>query len=282
MPVIDQSLEMIEIYYQETIERLEMKPHFHNCYEIIFVTEGKAQMKINNRLYDVEENSMAFISNLESHELIVKRYPYKRYFILIKPGYLQTVINEPVLTSIFKHRPSHFNHILQLDPSTSSMVRSIIGRLYMEAEKRMDFWETAIKLDLNKMFIELYRSYKASFPLTTVNKSMKMIIDIQKYIEEHCTEPLTLKDLAARFYTDMYHLSHAFKKVTGFTFKEYLIRQRISRAKDRLFFTNEDITQVGINSGFNNVNHFIRIFKKFEGVTPYQYRINCRKELTPI
>jgi AraC-like DNA-binding protein len=70
----------------------------------------------------------------------------------------------------------------------------------------------------------------------------------------------------------MYYLSRLFKKVSGYTFKEYLILQRIANAKSLLVYTDYNVTQICMKSGFNNVNHFIRTFKKQEGITPYQYR----------
>ncbi|MDF2544534.1 MAG: hypothetical protein K0S47_4252, partial [Herbinix sp.] len=102
-----------------------------------------------------------------------------------------------------------------------------------------------------------------------------IIFEIQKYMDENLTEEITLEEISKKFYMNRFYLSHQFKEVTGYSFKEYLILQRLSRAKHLLFHTLLDITDVGIESGFHNVNHFIRIFKKYEKTTPYQYRKNC-------
>ncbi|MDO8685550.1 MAG: AraC family transcriptional regulator [Clostridiales bacterium] len=267
----------IEALYQESLHGLELESHFHNFHEIIYVTEGSIQFSINGKTYEVNADNIIFVSNFESHELKVVQYPYKRYFILIKPDYLQSVITEPAMLSIFKNRPPHFSHKISLSPEHKHTILDKISDIYNEITDKKVFWETALKSDLHNLFISLYRDYRDSFPLTTVNKSMNTIFEIQKYIEGHCTEQITLSQISNLFYIDMYYLSHLFKNVTGFTFKQYLLIQRIALAKDRLFHSNEDITQVCINSGFNNVNHFIRIFKKFEGIPPYQYRKKYRK-----
>jgi YesN/AraC family two-component response regulator len=120
--------------------------------------------------------------------------------------------------------------------------------------------------------ISLYRKYSGSFPAHITNNISGLILQIQRYIEENSSHNINLKDISKMYYTDMYYLSHNFKKITGYTFKEYLILQRISRAKDFLYHTKDDISMVGVKSGFNNVNHFIRIFKKITGITPLQYR----------
>lgn len=266
------ALNILDVSYQETMKDFEMKSHYHNLFEIIYILEGKIRFKINNQFYTAGSNCILFISNFESHELTVIEYPYKRYFVLIKPDYLQSAISEPILTSIFKHRPAHFNPILTLKPDDTCRVNKIFRDIYDESSGRNTFWVTNMTSYLNLLLVFLYRNYKSSFPLTGINPAVKTVLDIQKYIEEHVTDEITLSEVAKLFYTDMYYISHQFKKVTGFNFKEYLILQRISKAKELLFHTPSNITQIGLDCGFNNVNHFIRIFRKYENTTPFQYR----------
>ena len=262
----------IEIHYLETFDNIEMKTHFHNSYEVIYIVEGGAEFKINNKNYTVSKDSIIFISNLESHELRVLEHPYKRYFILVKPDHFQSLINQPVLASIFKHRPSHFAHVINLNTCLKNGLESIIKSMYEEYTKKEDFWDTILASNLNMFFIQLYRMHKEFFPLSTLNRSTSTVLEVQKYIDENFTESISLAGVSKLFYTDFYYLSHLFKKVTGYSFKDYLILLRISKAKDLLFYTAENVTSIALSSGFGNVNHFIRIFKKFEGITPYQYR----------
>jgi AraC-like DNA-binding protein len=262
----------LEIQYRENYTGMEMKNHFHNSYEVIFVIEGKAEFKINEKKYTVGRNDILFVSNLENHELKVLELPYKRYFILIKPDSFHSLITNPILASIFKYRPESFEHVIPLNAEKKLQVSDIIQRMLDEYARKVDFWEATLESYLQLLLVSLYRSYKQYFPLKTLNQSTNTILEIQKYIDEHFMEAISLEEISKLFYTDMYYLSHLFKKVTGFNFKDYIILQRISKAKDLLFYTSDDVTTVGLNSGFNNVNHFIRIFKKYAGTTPYQYR----------
>lgn len=266
---------VIDIIYNETGYSMEMEVHYHNSHEIIFVIEGMVKFRINNNEYTVGENSAIFISNFETHEIKVLKSPYRRYIILIKPEYFYSAVDEPILASILKQRPEHFKHVIKINEDEKEIFDRIKD-MYSEVKTEADFMQSALGSKLNLLFISLYRSHKDCFPLANPNRSIKTVIEIQKYIDNNILENITLKKLASKFFIDMYYLSHQFKKVTGFTFKEYLIMQRISRAKDQLYETDNDITQVALNSGFNNVNHFIRIFKKYEGVTPYQYRKKLR------
>lgn len=262
----------IEIIYQENQDLLEMETHFHNCYELIYVVEGIAEFTINNISYLAGANDLILISHLESHELKVKSFPYKRFFILISPDFLHSIIKEPVLTSIFKHRPPNFKHIINIQADVQTAVSSLIGSMHEETISKDAFWETQLEYGLQTLMILLYRKYSESFPAHITSNISGLIFQIQRYIEENFSQNITLKGISKMYYTDMYYLSRNFKKITGYTFKEYLILQRISKAKNFLYHTKDDISIVGVKSGFNNVNHFIRIFKNVTGTTPLQYR----------
>ncbi|OQB15598.1 MAG: Bifunctional transcriptional activator/DNA repair enzyme AdaA [Firmicutes bacterium ADurb.Bin193] len=262
----------VRIKYNEARKDMKLEQHSHNFYQIIYIKEGLIEFKINGKKYTAGKNSLIFISNLESHELKVLEYPYKRYYVLIKPHYLHSLISEPVLVSIFKHRPAHFNHVIALRPEDSVYVSNTFKSMYDEASTSMPFWEFTLCSYFFLLLTFLFRKYKDSFPITTINKPMETILDVQKYIEQHFTENIVLEEVSKRFYSNKFYMSHLFKKITGFSFKEYLILQRILKSKELLINSSESITHVGLYSGFNNVNHFIRIFRQYEGITPYQYR----------
>lgn len=262
----------VKAEYNEIVEYNDIRNHYHNSYQIIYVVEGEAEFTISGKTYEVKNNSLIIINNLEHHSLKFKGNLYRRYYILIKPDHFQVLVNEPVLLSILKHRPDNFNHVIPLYDEDRSIVLNFIKDIYEEVKFEKAFCETKVGCLLQLLLIYVYRNHKRSFPVTSLNSSIDKIHEVQKYIEINFNEDIRLKDVASLFFIDMYYLSHLFKNITGFTFKEYVIFQRISHARDLLVYTTDDITRVGINSGFNNVNNFIRIFKKYERITPLQYR----------
>jgi len=266
----------ISIEYQESNNELEMEMHLHNLYEIIYVIEGRAQFDINNKIYDLYKGTLIFINNLENHKFKVLSSPYKRYFILINPAWFQSVINDPVMLSIFKNRPEHFHHAIYLNEKIINTITAQFEKILDESKSRKDYWELAIKSYLQELFITLYRNHQSAFPLTSHTRQMEVIFQVQKHIEEKCTEEISLDYVSRLFYMDKFYLSRLFKQITGFSFKEYVILQRISRAKEKLFYTNDSVIKVAADSGFNNINHFIRIFKKYTGTTPMKYRLAAR------
>lgn len=266
----------IDIEYRETLDLFKIKAHHHNSYEMIYIFDGAAEFSISNRTYEVHSHHLIFINPFEAHEVRVTKIPYKRYFILIRPDYLHSIIKEPALLSIFKYRPFNYSHILPVSPEDSSYIPGKLANICKEFTGKDIFWETLVESSLTELMVYLYRGYGGHFPSAALDESVNIINKIQRHIEMHCLEDLNLNEISRQFYLDRFYLSHTFKKITGYNFKQYIILQRILKAKDLLYYSGDDITLVGIKSGFNNVNHFIRIFKKYTGTTPYQYRKKFR------
>lgn len=265
-------MEAVRIIYRESDEAMKMDPHFHNDYELIFVTGGQAVFDIDSHIYPVGENSLLLINQFENHRLTVREYPYRRYYLLIRPDFFSSVVNEPELESAFRQRPPQFRHRIDLAGDERERLRAILEDLIRESARREDFWEFHCGSLIRMLFVYLYRRHKEAFPLTSMDSAARTVIAVQKYLEARYNEEITLRQTAADFFINMYYLSHLFRRTTGLSFKEYLILLRISRAKDRLFASDDSITDIASGCGFNNVNHFIRIFRQHVGQTPLQYR----------
>lgn len=94
----------------------------------------------------------------------------------------------------------------------------------------------------------------------------------RKYIEEHADEELSLTKVAKVVNMNANYLSENFKQVTGMKFVEYVARTRFERACGLLHDGNVRISEVAFAIGFQSLSQFNRVFKKFSGKSPTQYR----------
>ncbi|MBO4837578.1 MAG: helix-turn-helix transcriptional regulator [Clostridia bacterium] len=104
------------------------------------------------------------------------------------------------------------------------------------------------------------------------HRSSETFLNIYAYINEHCSEKLTLEGVAARSGYSKYHFSRIFRENAGMSFYEYYLRQRLLLCRQLLSDMNMPITEVASRSGFGSLATFNRVFKQHEGVTPTQYR----------
>lgn len=92
------------------------------------------------------------------------------------------------------------------------------------------------------------------------------------YIDERWNEPIRLDEVARRAALHPQSLSRFFRRHLGTTFQAYLVRIRISHAARKLIETDAGVTEIALNSGFDNLANFHRHFRKTYGTSPGQYR----------
>ncbi|WP_155590526.1 AraC family transcriptional regulator [Lysinibacillus cavernae] len=92
------------------------------------------------------------------------------------------------------------------------------------------------------------------------------------FIENNLYGEMTLDQLSAICQLSPNYLSSLFKKEVGISISEYMQQQRIDEAKKLLTFTNYPILDIGTLLNFTDQSYFIKVFKKFTGITPKQYR----------
>lgn len=92
------------------------------------------------------------------------------------------------------------------------------------------------------------------------------------YISEHFTEALSLETLAKNSNMSLFHFTRVFTAETGYTPHQYLIATRINSAKFLLRTPGNSIKEIAFRCGFNSESSFCSTFKKWEIMTPGEYR----------
>lgn len=100
----------------------------------------------------------------------------------------------------------------------------------------------------------------------------KLISKAKSFIEERFSDDLHVEDIAKVANLSKYYFTKEFKKITGLTPIQYLIRKRINHAEFLLENTSQSIFQISIDAGFNTEVNFFYHFKKANNCTPNDYR----------
>jgi AraC family transcriptional regulator len=108
-------------------------------------------------------------------------------------------------------------------------------------------------------------TYKGGLP----GNRLKRVVD---YIAANLDENMSLAQLSAIAGMSPHYFSELFKVSTGRSPHNYILLQRIERAKQQLRDPNRSIIDAGLDAGFQNPSHFARMFRQVEGTTPSTYR----------
>lgn len=132
-----------------------------------------------------------------------------------------------------------------------------------EAKYAQDF--LAALREILADFYTLIDTYQINLDDTTIQK-------ITAYISAHYADPLTLNDLARKFNFNYYYLSSYFSAHNKEGFSEYLNQIRIEKATELLRHAKMPISEVSIAVGYSDHSYFCKVFKKFTGSTPSNFR----------
>ncbi|WP_088006141.1 AraC family transcriptional regulator [Indiicoccus explosivorum] len=134
-------------------------------------------------------------------------------------------------------------------------------------ENRMNDSEFLLVADeLIEFFVSiLSERQQPSFTHQTVNK-------VVLYINDEVERDLSVEDIAKHFHISTSHLSRIFREHAGITLVEYLNVRRVEESQYYLRHSNKSISAISSQFHFCNQSYFTRIFKKYSGVTPKQFR----------
>ncbi len=98
------------------------------------------------------------------------------------------------------------------------------------------------------------------------------VMHAKAYIEKHLGDSVRLEDIAGEVALSPGYFSVLFKKETGETVSDYLLRQRLEEAKRLLRTTSLNMNEIAERVGYTDAKHFSKMFKKQTGAKPFEYR----------
>ncbi|MBN1410160.1 MAG: substrate-binding domain-containing protein [Spirochaetales bacterium] len=199
---------------------------------------------------------------LESRNLLMCRMRGNGFLLLI-PGYTMADFRR------FRDRLGH-----NIPKKAYSPVFDLVG-----IEKKPGASQTLedTLLETDKLFYRERIRRKEHSGISASGKN-SFITDVQEFIGKHYMEDINLDHISRQFKMSKYYLSRMFHKLKGVSLSEYITQTRLDEAVKLLENTDQDITHIAYNTGYNNSNYFHVVFKRKYGITPGEYRQNFHKE----
>lgn len=267
------------VVYKNTASNQIPMQHYHDAYEIVFFINIDLEVFIKDTRYEIHNGDIIFINELDIHRFIYKETStaYNRYLINFKKDYIFPILKaagiECILDDLKESRYAHASTTLKERSELEFLFKSMLtAKNLYSGTLPNSFQEANLKSYLLLILIRIWHITKNNKKQNSMTKKGKLVKELIKFVDKNYMSEISLKMLEENFHLDRYHISHVFKDITDFSIIEYVQQRRVIEAQKMLKYSNKEIVDICFDCGFNNIQHFHRVFKKISGLTPNKYR----------
>lgn len=253
--------------------------HSHDFCELVIVTRGSAFQSLENTEFPVTAGDVFLLQGRQRHyfhdrenlDLINIMYDPAKIGLPENelrrlPGYCAMFMLEPTY-----RRQHRFASRLHLKRVPLAHVELLAEEMERESAGAEPGYEVALRAKLLELMVYLSRAYTSTD--TTEAHALLRVGNVIGALENDFSRDWKLDDLLKIAHMSRSNLMRVFRKATGQTPIEYLVRLRIQRAMEMLRNTDLPITAIALEVGFNDSNYFTRQFRRVVGLPPRSFRL---------
>lgn len=240
--------------------------HVHRETEIAYPVNGDVDVIVREKVFHVQMQELLIIPGNVMHYYVKKTPDVDVVNVKFMDEWLVPQFSDAdELTQMKKF----FRCIVHF--ASNPFITSSMGLMINHEHKPFsDYYLWGCLIQLIAQGLNNQHWIKAREPVDI--ESTRYIEDMLLFVREHCYADLTLKMLAEHVGLTESYCSKYFKQSVGTSFLEYVTTRRVSHAQRLLKYTDSSITEISENSGFSSIQTFNRVFKRYTGVTPSEYR----------
>lgn len=242
---------------------------------LLYFIQGNGNLVVEDKAYTVQAGDVIITDSAELFHCSVDPNTYHRRLSLhIDPQFWDKLPwNTTPLFRIFTGRPKGEGNLIPADTVKNSGLAEALEDLFGAVQQQT---ATRDNLALGKLLevLSLLDGIRGSVAPRPVQKDPTLPRVLQ-YLNEHCTEDISVESVAAHFHITPSYLAHWFKKHTGLSPWNYVILRRLQLANT--FMTQgASAEEACYRVGFDNYANFFRLYKKHTGITPSRFKKQLR------
>ena len=190
---------------------------------------------------------------------------------------LSNVFSE--LSNQEKFAPRQVRNILQnLTAAIQDILLSeqLLGETGITEDLEAELSKKRTLSDIENWLVDIYERTASAVRRKGSGKGLQNAVQIKTYIDENLTKDISLASISEHVNYSPTYVSKIFRQHYGMSYIDYLNSQRVKLSQSLLASTELSVKEIGFQVGFNNMQSFFRIFKRYTGLTPLQYRESQR------
>lgn len=240
--------------------------HYHTFHKIIAFLGGETAYGVEGRQYLLRPGDFVLVPQGCIHRPDpVPEAEYERRILYISPEFLRRHSTADCrLETCFDRARESFRFVVHPRGTECGALLAALEQVRTETA----FGSALLAQSLFFQFlIGLSRSLDGGAQFAAPSAYDEKIEAILRYLSVHLTEPLSIDDLAERFFISKYHMMRQFRAQTGYTIHGYLTGKRLMRARS-LIAAGTPVLRASEQSGFGDYSAFLRAYRKQFGCTP--------------
>lgn len=262
----------IEFYHvTPSHPQYHMSIHWHMEFELIRVLEGNLLLTIDEQERNIAKNSTVFIPSGALHSAIPEESCVYDC-VVFDPNMLMNKSDS--CCKLIRKIVNHEMEIESFYNGNYNDIHQIVWAMFDAIASKDDGYELIVQGALYQFFGTAISKHYCPEVATHTPRDLKRIAQIKQaleFIEASYTSAITLQDISNSVQMSPKYFCRFFREMIHCTPIDYLNSYRVERACYLLLTTNQTITEVAYNTGFNDLSYFIKTFKKYKGTTPKQY-----------
>lgn len=263
-----------EVFFHRDKYLKDVALHHHDFYEIYIFVEGLVTYIIESRRYTMAPGDILLISPTELHQPLIDDHPkiYKRIVIWISREHLLRLGGgDRTLFNCFDECAAQHSNLLRPQKRDAQRIFEMASALYTEYESADPYSGVAASSLLGGLMADINRLAAGGWLEAEQDGSSTLIREVLAFINGNLANNLTLGNIAGRFFTSIYHLSHRFKDEMGTSLHRYIVQRRLILAKQMLAEGGSP-TAICKKCGFEEYSSFYRAFRSEYGISPRSFQ----------
>jgi len=268
-------------YHIENAGRsFQIPVHWHDELEIIYVKSGFLTVSISGESY-IGKPGNAFVVSPGNLHLMGSDTGAVDYYTFLFPLKNLSFRADDLLEDKLLE-PLNSGHLM-INPIINDTAKELCEQLIEVYAAKNDESESQLTAQIKTKIILLQfilEMWKKGFIIENDTSGRNTVEkEMVSYIQQNYTGKISLKEFGEQFHLSEKYISRYFKEHFHITLSQYVTYLRLEHAKQLLQDTDIPVTEVAMQSGYQNVSYFIRSFKKTYEISPLKYRNNMLTEI---